>query len=478
MVTQALSLLETRGLVRVLTDQIKPTVRVKHALIREAIYNSILQSRRMELHYVTAQTLTALYPQPDLELVLTIADQWQRAGQDEHALNALLPYTQNLIYTGRSAWLTEVLARLNRAMLSDAQLRALDLARADAHAARGEYEPARALYEQLLAQTHTHELRARLLQSLGVAAYHLGIWADALEFYRAGLELAQAQGDIALQAKTNGGLGLVYLALGETARAEQFLLQSRDTSLQLGDSLELAAAEYNLGGARRLLGQYEKAIQCATRAREIYTKLGYATALARTQQMLGACYHSMGDFAQAAEHYSRAIAESNRLGDLMAIAITQSNLAELYAEQLDLDKAIQLYDLSSQYFRSTRQESSLAYNLAGLAHAQVLAAGRAKDSAFLDSATQNIHAALQIAQRIQSLELEGIAYRVLAESLMEQNKSAQAQEYAQRSITLLTQVGSALEAERARHTHAKISQIADRETHTASTVFQERTPKG
>jgi predicted ATPase len=104
--SQDLALLENRGLVRVTRERAKPVVRFKHALIREATYNSMLQTRRAELHRAAAQTLAALYPQPDLEMVLTIAEHWQRGGQDSIALDGTLPHAPTLIATGRGSSLT------------------------------------------------------------------------------------------------------------------------------------------------------------------------------------------------------------------------------------------------------------------------------------------------------------------------------------------------------------------------------------
>src|SRR5262245_28814500 len=96
---QDLSLLETRGLIRRAPEFAGPVFRFKHALTREATYNTILQTRRAELHRAAAQALSALYAQPDLEMVLTIAEHWQRGSQDTRALITILPYSQTLIYT-------------------------------------------------------------------------------------------------------------------------------------------------------------------------------------------------------------------------------------------------------------------------------------------------------------------------------------------------------------------------------------------
>ncbi len=476
---QDLALLEARGLMRVTTDGENPVVRFKHALTREATYNSILQSRRNELHCAVAQTLLQFHQQLDLELVLSIAEHQLRCGDTGGLADFLLPFAQRLIYTGRSTPLIDVLLQLPRAELGAPQLREIDLALADAHAARGEYERARDLYAQLLPRADADALRARLRQSLGAANYHLGDYANALEHYRASLALAQAQGDIALQAKSHGGIGLVHLALGETARAENFLRTSRDLGMQLGEGLELAAAEYNLGGVQRLLGQYPQAIESIEHALMLEEKFGHVAAAARSLQLLGACYHSMGALETAIEYYNRAIGSSRAIGDFEATAIVQSNLAELHAELNELDTAANLYDDSTQYFRAAALEFALAYNLAGQAHVQFLQAQKNRDAELLTHAQRMANDALEIARRIHSPEVEGIAYRVRAEIAAGQNDLSEAERCAQASVDLMRQIGSALELKRAYRTYAEIlNQSADPDARARAAAYFERAEKG
>ena len=57
--------LQERGLIRMSGEDGKPVVRFKHALTREATYNAILNTRRIEIHREVAFVLRDLYPQRD-----------------------------------------------------------------------------------------------------------------------------------------------------------------------------------------------------------------------------------------------------------------------------------------------------------------------------------------------------------------------------------------------------------------------------
>lgn len=454
--TQDLSVLEARGLVRVTTERTKPIVRFKHALTREATYNSILQTRRIELHRAAAETLTELYAQPDLEMVLTIAEHWVRGTEDSRALETLLPDAQALIYTGRSLSLTFLLSQLNRENLDEPQQRELDVALADAHAARGEYEPARVLYERALQSTPQGTPRARLLYSLGVAQDRLGEYTRALALHQAGLEIARATNDLVLQAKAMSGLGSVYWSLGDIQNAEMQFQDSAALSAELGNRLELANADYNLALLSVHRGDYDHAIALAERALAVDQGSGHIALTARTYQLLGGCYHLKKDFAHAAEYYQRAVASSRETGDTINLAIGSNNLGELYYDQEKLPQAVEAFSEAAKYFRALHQESRLAGSLANLAAAQNKLAHTATEKNLRDElvagAQSELEQALRIAQRLNTQDLLGIVYRVRAEVYFTGGDFERAQESARTAVNFLEHSGMAYELENARRT--------------------------
>jgi len=457
---QELALLKTRGLVRAALERGKPFVRFKHALTYQATYNSILQSRRVELHRAAAQTLMELYPAPDLEMALTIAEHWQRGNKDARALETILPHAQNLIYTGRSISLTALLTRLRRENLNEPQQRDLDIALADAHDARGEYEPARTLYQDILAQPSTQSQRALLLYRLGVAAYHLNDNEPAIAYQRESLELAQQAQDLNLQARVTSAMGLAYWNLGDYEHAEANLQSSRALGLQLGESVELAIAEQNLAGVYLDQAKYANAMEYASHALELCEQFGYSSLAQRTLQLLGACYYGLHDLERAADTYQRAIEESRALGDMVAVALGLGNLAEVYQDWEQIDQAEVAYANAIQILRPLQYDSLLAYDLASLASVQIqratLTVKAAETANWLTQAQTNLDEALTIAVRIRSAEAEGVARRVSAELDLACGDWNSARTNAEQAIALLQPLGRVLELERAQATQQRV----------------------
>lgn len=430
--SEALSLLEVRGLVRVGFERARPVVRFKHALTREATYNTILQTRRAELHRAAAQTLTALYPQPDLETVLTIAEHWQRGGADGLALETVSPHAQTLITTGRGSSLTGLLARLARDNLNSTQKRDLDIALADAHVARSEFEPARALYERVVADIQAPALRARILHRIAVTAYHLRDYAAAIQLNQSSLEIAETSGDRSQQARAMNGLGLAYWQMGDRVNAQHFLERSRAISSELGEGVELADTEYNMAGLLFDQGAYPQAIEIAKRVLALDEKLGNSTLASRTSQLLGACYYSSGDFENAQRFYESAIAHCRAVGDELGVGLGLGNLAELEAELGNEKEALGNYVQAITILRRLKYVSLLPFNLLGLAKIY-LNQSKLGAPQLLDTAQAHAQEALDIARAHSMQDRERAAVGVLAEIQAARREATSATESTQES---------------------------------------------
>lgn len=460
MLGQDLALLEARGLVRLSSEAGRPVLRFKHALTREATYQSILHARRARLHRDVAGTLETLYPDRDFDMLFAIADHWQRGGDDARSLQTLLPRARDLIFSGRASSLIELLARLDVENLAPDRQRERDLALAEGYSARGEYDQARALHERVLPLVDTPELRARVLHGLGVADYHLGNYERAIANQQASLQAATEHGDLAQQAQAAGGLGLVYWRLGDTGKAEQYLQQSRALSAGAGETLELANAEYNLAGVMLDRGEYEGAIAEAEHALSLYDKFGHVPFAARALEMLGAAYYSRGDLARAEEFYKRAFARSRESGDLSGTALALGNLGELYTDQGKLDEAVAHYQESSRLWATLKYDFNTAFTLAGLAQARLLQAqpltSAEQAHERLTLAEANAQESLELALKIQSPERQGIALRVLADIAGARGEHDRALAHAQQAVRALEQGGSALELRRAYRVYGRL----------------------
>lgn len=406
---QQLSSLEERGLVRFLGDDQTRRFRFKHALVQEATYDSILLSRRAELHRDVGEAIRELFVERDASMCLTLAEHWLKAHAYEDMLSELSPRALELISGGHGAALLELLENLTPNQFED---------------------PGR-------------------LNEMGRMFYHLSDLQKSLEFNRASLELAEANNDIPAQAKATSGIGLAYWSFSEYANAQLFLEKSRDLSTRLEDDFTLANVEFNLANVLRDRGEYARAIAAAEHALELYLKLDSKVHLANTYLILGTCYFSAGDSNRAASFYSYALESSQELGDVRGQAVGLCNLAEL-------EETLGDYSASRAHFEQAIQKADLLMNGYLLSFAKGGLAQVQLEQGQSDSALENAESALEIGDRIQSDERRGAAHRVLAEIRAALGDEAQALIEARLAVDLLEHVGHDLELRRARATYRRI----------------------
>jgi predicted ATPase/predicted negative regulator of RcsB-dependent stress response len=116
--------LEASGLVYAQPRLDGETYVFKHALVQEAAYQSLLHSRRRELHVLTAQALERLFPRTLTDQPELLALHWTEAGQPEPATAQWLAAGQR---ASRRSEYVEAIAHLEKGLalvpaISDAQL--------------------------------------------------------------------------------------------------------------------------------------------------------------------------------------------------------------------------------------------------------------------------------------------------------------------------------------------------------------------
>ena len=245
----------------------------RHALTREAVYAALLASERRALHRTIAETIErCVFPPSVLDARLVdlgyhfyeagvwskAAEYGQRAG--ERAL---------ILYAPRAAveHLTRTLDALSH--LSSTPPAAVLRARGQAYETIGEFERAKADYERALEIAHQTQDGPMEWQSL----LDIGFWwvgrdyAQAGEWFRRSLDLAQAQADPKLRARSLNRFGNWLVNTGRVADGlhthQEALgifetLQDQEGMVETFDLLGMANGIY--GDTVQAVEQYDHAI--------------------------------------------------------------------------------------------------------------------------------------------------------------------------------------------------------------------------
>jgi DNA-binding NarL/FixJ family response regulator len=250
----------------------------RHALTRQAIYSGLLARERAALHRTIAETAEQTFKDAldpyvaDLAYHHFEAGSWeralayaQRAGERAQALGAPLAAVEQY---DRALAAAEALAT--------APAPALHLARGHAYETLGDFEHARADYEQALGLARAADDGVATWQSM----LDLGqLWAgrdyqQTGAWLRRTLDLAQLLGEPHRLARSLNRLGNWHVNRGESEEGlslhEQALalFEAADDRQGMADTLDL------LGMANGLYGDEQRSVQQFGRAIELYRALG------------------------------------------------------------------------------------------------------------------------------------------------------------------------------------------------------------
>ena len=153
-----LNTLESAGLIRLAQYEPDLEYLFRHALVQDAAYASLLDTDRKRLHRLVGEAVERLYADRLDEYAAMLARHFERAGDDQHAL-------EYFICAG------------------------------DAALAAYANQEAESQYRSALALTCSEAQRATLLAGLGEALYRQSRIEEAIQTWREGIELHQALGD-------------------------------------------------------------------------------------------------------------------------------------------------------------------------------------------------------------------------------------------------------------------------------------------
>jgi DNA-binding CsgD family transcriptional regulator/tetratricopeptide (TPR) repeat protein len=406
----------------------------RHALTREAVYATLLRRERQQYHQVIAQTLERLHAgaldaiAADLARHYALAGDWERvllyaqqAGDRARAMYA--PREALDLYT-RAGQAAEHLGR--------PPAPALCRARGQAHETLGEFEPARADYEQALRlaqQAGDRPLEWQCLLDLGFAWAAQDL-AQAGASFRRALALAQAMDDPARVAHSLNRLGNWHTNLDQHQAARDYhaaalahFTQQADQpgQAQTLDLLGLTAAMAgDLPGGLHNYAQAVALFEALNDQRGLASGLAVMGTLSATTVMDAATVAPLA-LAETAAHAARALEIARRIGWLSGEAYAAIILGGALASQGRFGAALEQVDRGLELAAAIEHRLWLTYGalISGLIYRDLLA---------LEPARARLEHGLALARELNSPFWTGMARAFLAQVLIQQRALAEADE--------------------------------------------------
>ena len=347
-----LGTLETAGLIRVAQLQPELEYLFHHALVQDAVYESLLRQDRRKLHLAVGMALERAYPDRLDLLAGRLAEHFAVAGEDQRAFEYFIragdhAYRQYALMEAINAYTRaiEIGARLD---LSADQIRHSYLTLGRAYELRAQYDDALATYGEL----------EHLAQKIGDQSLELAAVSSTATIYSTftshydppkglalserALTLARLLNDEPAQAKILWNLLLGNYSVGQPAQAMEYGAQSLEIARRLNLREQLA---YTLHDYSNIVGVVTSDISGALALKEealaIWRELGNRAMLADGLSSIGTPLTNLGRYQEAIDNLEEALRITEEIDNLWGQSYARMGLSFSYVIMGDSAAAIE-----------------------------------------------------------------------------------------------------------------------------------------
>ena len=326
----------------------------RHALIQDAAYESLLKSRRRDLHRNAAQAIERLFPDSVAEMAPLLAYHFVRAEDPANAVKYLV-------------------------LLADRSLRVYALKEADAS-----LRQALALANGLAEPERTRQ-RLGIAHRLSRTLYFRGDWQESVDVIDSELSRVEGGAEAAATAPCLFWLSHMLVRLGRYDEAERAARKAIEQAATTGDTATMGKAHGLLCLRALTIGAMASADEEARRSIELLRQTSEAYWLGMSEFYYAMVHITTGAFDAAAGCGSRAIEIGRLHQDPRLLAYGQFVSSWAFANAGDSEKAI---DIAMAATRSAPDPTSLAYANWWLAYAWLESSDVARALAALQAASQ------------------------------------------------------------------------------------------
>lgn len=342
------------------------------ALTHEVVYNSLLLSKRREMHRRIGERIEKALQNHPPDNPRMLARHFQLGEVPAKAL-------QYLFLSGKQAQatfaneealrcFTECLALIDVAPTTPGAPTRIDvlLPLAEILSTTGRYDVALEHLQTALDLQEAPRMRAETLRRMGSILNLQGKYAEAMERYDAGLAALEDDPDRLCFARIRQDQGLTLFRQGRYSEVIALCEESLNLLVGTEHLAEVAMAESILGLVAYRQNRHDEAESYHRRALERREAIEDLFGIASSLNNLGVLYREGGEWIKASEHYMRSLTIYRQIGDVSRQIIQLINLSDLYRNQGELKLAFEHYKQVKDLSEQTQDSFGQAYGALGL----------------------------------------------------------------------------------------------------------------
>jgi eukaryotic-like serine/threonine-protein kinase len=307
----------------------------------------------------------------------------------------------------------------------------IDLAEAEVDGALSDYAGMAAAASRAGEKALARDARLLLAKARareGVAYDHLGRPAEAIAALDQALGVYRGVGDRGGTAWTLRILGLVLWTQGEHVRARAAHDEALATFRATGNQRGLAAASNALALLLMKQGRLSEGRRLLTEALDISREIGDQASVARLLTNIAYVTRSEGNLTKASRMLEEALPIRRAVGDRRGVASSLSERAEILQELGRLEEAERSYREALELCREIGQKGHVAASLYGLAEIQYARAD-------LDGAMSSHRQALALRQEVGDRLARAESELAMARVSLEQGHPSEGEGWARRAAS-------------------------------------------
>lgn len=245
---------------------------------------------------------------------------------------------------------------------------------------------------------------------------------DANEMLRVGLSMKR----IAITNNYREGLaashniiGLSRLSVSDYQKALENFLNALKIYEKLENQENIANVLSNVGVVYYYLDDHVNSLDYHMQAYEIRKELDNESSLSKSLNNIGISHTNLGQYNEALNFYQKARALKASLNDSSSLSNTINNIGRVYLLKND-------YELALKYFLQSMQMDQALNNRLGVATSKLNIGEAELKKGNLTKAKSNLIAAIELAENIESLQVQMLAYQKLSDLYKSSNDYASA----------------------------------------------------
>ncbi|WP_309721872.1 CHAT domain-containing protein [Armatimonas sp.] len=327
--------------------------------------------------------------------------------------------------------------------ITEAEKRALLIATAEIHFARGEEAESHSEHKEAILhyqaayeidKTYRKVSAGIELHSIGAIYDDIGNKSKVLEFYNKALQLFEITKSKDAEASLLGDFGSFYNSIGDKNKALDFFKKSLSIQKEIGDKGGELITTNNIGVLHESIGDNAKALDFYNKALLLLTQTETKRERAVLLSNIGKCHYNLGNKEKSIEFYNKALLIQRQIENKSDEATTLNNISTVYRDLGENEKALEALNQALHIFtqKGLKNREATTLNNIGAIYS---ALGNKEKS--LESHKK----ALLIHQSIHNKEGEAYSLFNIGDSYSKQGDKTKALELYNQALSLQRQVG-------------------------------------